>query len=40
MGIIKVREGKRKGLEAERKERVAAETERDESGESNGQPCV
>ena len=26
--IIKVREGKRKGLEAERKERVAAETER------------
>ena len=30
--IIKVREGKRKGLEAERKERVAAETERLKEG--------
>ena len=33
MGIIKVREGKRKGLEAERKERVAAETERLKEGQ-------
>ena len=31
--IIKVREGKRKGLEAERKERVAAETERLKEGQ-------
>ena len=31
--IIKVREGKRKGLEAERKERVAAETERLREGQ-------
>ena len=31
--ISKVREGKRKGLEAERKERVAAETERLREGQ-------